>query len=71
MTSTLPLILHTVDFTPPFAEDAFSKDMIRKFALEIQETELRFLNLVWRAVASLMLRYRFGKLRPKTSVLLP
>jgi len=45
MTGTAFAVVYTVDFAPPFAEDAFAEDTVRKFALEIQETELGSLNL--------------------------
>jgi hypothetical protein len=71
MASAFPLILHSVDPAPPFAEDAFVEDSIRNLALEIQETELRILKLLWGAFALFKLCSRFGELWAKVIMLLP
>jgi ABC-type polysaccharide transport system permease subunit len=65
------LVLDPVDFTPPFAEGAFAKNTISKLALEIQETEFRFLKPLWINVVFQKLHYLLGKLWAQTIMLVP
>jgi hypothetical protein len=55
MTGALSVMLHSIDLTSPFAEDAFAEETICEFALEIQETEFRFLSPLWRDVIFLII----------------
>jgi hypothetical protein len=71
MAGAFPFVLRAVDPAPPFTEDALVEDAIRKLALEIQETELRFLKPLLADAALFKLRSRSGKLRAETIMLLP
>jgi len=55
MASAFPLSIHTIDPASPFAENAFAQETICELALQIQETEFRFFNSLWRYVALLIL----------------
>jgi hypothetical protein len=54
MASAFPLSIHTIDPASPFAENAFAQETICELALQIQETEFRFFNSLWRDVPLLI-----------------